>query len=123
MKNYKHGARICGFLLMFVGLQAQAQDAAPAPAEMAHFDVMEYRVLGNTVLAARDIESAVYPFLGPAKSLDDVEQARLALENAYRSAGRGTVFVDIPEQDVGEDGVIRLRVTEGRLNTVRVTGA
>lgn len=121
MKNYKHGARILGFLLMFVGLRAQAQEAAPP--EKAHFDVMEYRVLGNTVLAPRDIEAAVYPFLGPAKSLDDVEQARLALENAYRSAGRGTVFVDIPEQDVGEDGVIRLRVTEGRLNTVRVTGA
>ena len=89
----------------------------------AHFDVLEYRVLGNTVLTARAIEAAVYPHLGTGRSLDDVEQARLALENAYRAAGRGTVFVDIPEQEVGADGVVRLKVTEGRLRQVRVTGA
>jgi hemolysin activation/secretion protein len=65
----------------------------------------------------------VYPHLGPGKTLDDVEQARQGLENAYRAAGRGTVFVDIPAQDVSTDGIVRLKVTEGRLRTVRVTGA
>src|SRR6185295_4225589 len=93
-------------------------DAAPA----AKFDVMEFRVLGNTVLPPVDIERAVYPYLGPGKSIDDVQAARGALEQAYRSAGRGTVYVDVPEQDV-EGGIVRLKVTEGQLRQVRVQGA
>jgi len=100
---------------------ATAQEAEPA--EKPSFDVLEYRVLGNSVLPPRDVEAAVYPHLGPGKTLDDVELARQALENAYRAAGRGTVFVDIPAQDVGNDGVVRLKVTEGKLRTVRVTGS
>jgi hemolysin activation/secretion protein len=113
------------FMLLGVLVRAEAQDVAQdaPPAKPVPFDILEYRVLGNSVLSAREIEAAVYPHLGPGKSLDDVEQARLALEGAYRAQGRGTVFVDIPEQDVGQDGVVRLKVTEGRLRQVRVTGA
>ena len=107
-------------LLLLSMLVAAPSEAAgePAPA----FDVAEYRVLGNSVLAAIDIERTVYPFLGPAKTLADVEAARAALETAYHEHGYGTVFVDIPEQDVG-DGIVRLRVTEGRLHSVRIEGA
>jgi hemolysin activation/secretion protein len=39
----------------------------------------------------------------------------------YRDGGYGTIFVDIPEQKV-DDGLVRLRVTEGKLARVRVTG-
>lgn len=85
------------------------------------FDIQEYRVLGNSVLPVKDIERAVYPFEGPHKSIQDVQAARAALEKAYHDAGYGTVFVDIPEQDVGP-GIVRLRVTEGRLDRVRVSG-
>lgn len=86
------------------------------------FDVWEFRVVGNTVLPARAVERAVYEHLGPGRSLADVEAARSALEAAYRDAGYGTTFVDIPEQDTAE-GVVRLNVTEGRLGRVRVTGS
>lgn len=85
------------------------------------FDVLEYRVLGNTVLALRDVERAVINHLGPGRTIADVEAARTALESAYRSAGYGTVFVDIPEQDTA-GGIVRLRVTEGRIDRVRVSG-
>lgn len=90
--------------------------------EKASFDIFEYRVLGNTVLSQSDVEAAVYPQLGPGKTIDDVEQARQALENQYRAQGYGTVFVDVPEQDV-DDGIVRLKITEGKLGHVRVTGA
>jgi len=96
-----------------------AAPAAPAPT----FDVREYRVLGNTVLAVRDIETVLYPLLGEHKQLADVEAARAALEKAYHAHGYGTVFVDIPPQDVSGDGVVRLRVTEGRLHERRIEGA
>ena len=100
-----------------------AESATPdAPTGNPQFDIWEYRVLGNTLLDARSIETAVYAHLGPGKSIDDVQQARGALELAFRSAGYGTVYVDIPEQDTA-DGIVRLQVTEGRLDRVRITGA
>jgi len=88
----------------------------------ARFDIHEYRVLGNTVLSNRDIESVLYPLLGDQKTLADVESARAALEKAFHDHGFGTVFVDIPEQSV-EDKIVRLKVTEGRLHEVRIAGA
>lgn len=102
--------------------QTPAPQAAAAPAAPVKFDVLELRVLGNSVLDARTIESVVYPYTGPARQMADVESARAALERAYHDHGFGTVFVDIPEQSVDE-GIVRLRVTEGRLRQVRVTGA
>ena len=121
-----HGTIAAGLLgLAACSWVVAAEDptaAAAAPAAAAHFDVLEYRVLGNTVLPQIDVERAVYPFLGPDKSIDEVQAARAALEQAYRVAGRGTVYVDVPEQDV-EGGIVRLKVTEGQLRQVRVQGA
>lgn len=86
------------------------------------FDLLEFEVEGNTVLPARQVEAAVLPHLGPGRSMADVEAARTALEAAYQAAGFLTVLVDVPEQAV-VDGVVRLRVIEGRVDRVRVTGA
>jgi hemolysin activation/secretion protein len=97
---------------------ATAVEAAASP----RFPILEFRVLGNSVLPTIDVERAVYPFLGEDKSFADVESARGALEAAYRARDFGTVFVDIPEQAV-DDGVVRLRVTEGRLRVARIGGA
>lgn len=96
--------------------------AAEEPAAAERFDLQEIRVLGNTRLAARDVERAVYPHVGPDKTIADVESARAALEKAYRDGGFGAAYVDIPEQDV-DAGIVRLRVTEGRVDRVRITGA
>lgn len=101
--------------------EAKATEEAAGEAD-APFDVMEFRVLGNTTMPATTIERTVYPFLGPGKRVADVESARVALERAYHDSGYGTVFVDIPEQQI-DQGVVRLHVTEGRLDRVRITGA
>jgi hemolysin activation/secretion protein len=95
---------------------AAAQEAAP------RFAVLEFAIEGNTVLPVRAIERAVLPHLGPDRSLDDVERARAALEKAFQSAGYLSVVVDIPEQRV-DGGVVRLRVIEGRVERLAVTGA
>jgi hemolysin activation/secretion protein len=113
-------------LSITTGLQlALAVAAEPPPAAAAaeqHFDVHEYRVLGNTVMSNRDIEAVLYPRLGEQKTLANVEAARSALESAYHSAGYATVFVDIPEQEIA-DGIVRLRVTEGRIRVRTISGA
>jgi hemolysin activation/secretion protein len=109
------------------GTESPAPTSPPVEASAehtveAHFNILEYRVLGNTVLSVQDVERAVYPHVGPGKTLKDVEAARSNLEQAYRASGRGTVYVDIPEQDV-DQGIVRLKVTEGRLDRVRIQGA
>jgi hemolysin activation/secretion protein len=108
-------------LLAFTPTFAAAADVETA-APVDTFDVTELRVLGNTRLDVRDVERAVYPHVGPGRTMADVEAARDALATAYRDRGYGTVIVDIPEQTI-DDGVVRLRVIEGRLGSVRVTGA
>ncbi len=94
------------------------EEEAPKPA----FDILEYRVEGNTVLQAIEIERAVYPFLGPGRNIDDVQAAAQALEKTYQSSGFLTVLVGIPEQRV-TSGVVVLQVTEGTLDRLRIQGA
>lgn len=90
-----------------------------AHAQEATFDVFEYRVEGATLLPATLVEQAVYPHLGEAKTLADVEKAREALEKAYHGAGYLTVLVAIPQQKV-DDKLVRLAVTEAPVERLRV---
>ena len=108
-------------LHLLMGLALGAGASAHAQ-QGALFDIWEYRIGGNTVLTSRQIETAIYEFLGPAQSIDDVERARTVLEQQYRDAGYSTALVTIPEQSV-VDGIVRLEVTEGTLGQVRVTNA
>ncbi len=84
--------------------------------------IREYRVQGSTKLTPLEIEEAVYPFLGPGRGIEDVEQARAALEKAFRDKGFQTVSVIIPNQDP-RSGVILLEVVEGRIARLNVNGA
>jgi hemolysin activation/secretion protein len=117
---------LCGSVAM-LGASPVAAAQATAAAELSPgvaetFDIYEFRVLGNTKLDVRQIEAAVYPQLGEQRTFATVEAARDALVEAYRKAGFGTVLVDIPEQTV-DDGIVRLQVTEGRVEKVRIAGA
>jgi hemolysin activation/secretion protein len=103
------------------GGAAATPPATTAQASEDHFPILEFRVLNNSVLGPRQIERAVYLHLGPSGSFSDVQAARADLEKAYRDAGYSTVYVDIPEQSVAS-GIVRLAVTEGRLEKVAVRG-
>lgn len=126
----KAGLRACAsaaaVAILALGLPsgALAQGAAQeAPAADAlRVNVNEYIVRGNTVLDAVAIEKAVYPFLGPDRSLTDIEGARDALQAAYHERGYQSVYVDLPEQQVNA-GVVILQVAETKVGRVRVVGA
>ena len=92
-----------------------------AGAQAATFDLLEFSVEGNTVLADIEIERAVYPWLGLQKTVADVEKARAALEAAYQQNGYLSVSVALPEQSVA-GGVIRLQVIEGQVERLKVSG-
>lgn len=104
-------------LLSVLALPALAAPAAAPPA----LELREFVVDGNTVLADRDIERAVYPLLGPGRSLADVDQARAALEAAYQQQGYLSVSVVVPPQQIA-DGVVRLQVVEGQVERLKVSG-
>lgn len=93
----------------------------PAPPEPTLF-IKEYRVDGARDLPKGVIERAVYPFLGPDRTKEDVEQARVTLENAYHAKGLQTVGVIVPEQS-GANGIVHLRVVERPVGRLRVKGA
>jgi hemolysin activation/secretion protein len=101
--------------------QATSQDSARSAVER-RFDIMEYVVDGNTVLAVPDIEEAVYPFLGESRTADDVDQARKALEQVYQTRGYQTVQVSIPPQGV-DSGIVHLQVVENPVGRLRVVDA
>ncbi|MEO6054698.1 MAG: ShlB/FhaC/HecB family hemolysin secretion/activation protein [Chthoniobacterales bacterium] len=84
--------------------------------------IQEYRVLGAHQLTGKQVEAAVYPYLGPARTPADVDQARAALEKAYQEAGYQTVSVEIPQQKV-KHGIVVLQVVENKVGRLRVRGA
>jgi hemolysin activation/secretion protein len=90
--------------------------------EIPFFYIREYRVEGVKKLKNLEVEEAVYPYLGPQRTAEDVEQARVALEKVYHDKGFSTVSVVIPQQDPRR-GVIRLEVTDSKVGRLRVNGA
>ncbi len=95
------------------------QEEAPVASTVT---ITEYIVRGNTVLENREVEAAVYPYLGPGKTLDDIQSAQRALQEIYQRKGYQSVYVDLPEQQVS-GGVVYLQVTEVTVGRVRVVGA
>jgi hemolysin activation/secretion protein len=94
----------------------------PADQPAARLYIREYRVLGARELPGVEVQEVVYPFLGPGRTAEDVEDARAALEKAYHDKGYQAAAVQIPEQR-GSRGIIFLQVTEGRVGQLRVKGS
>lgn len=93
---------------------------APKPAAATqHFDIDDFAVQGADMLPEIDLDEAIYPFLGPNKTADDVEKARAALEKAYHDKGYQTVSVSVPQQNA-QAKVISLKVTELKVGRLRV---
>jgi Hemolysin activation/secretion protein len=101
------------------GAPPSASSPSSPKAAERRFDIRGYVVEGNSVLDNRTIERAVYPYLGPGRTMGDIEAARASLEKAYTSAGYQTVYVTIPKQTV-RDGTVRLKAVEAKVGELRV---
>ena len=109
---------LCCPIVLLLG----AMPAVAAPQAPRHLDLLEFRVEGNTILPTRDIEAMLYGFLGPDRSVDDVEHARAALEALYTKRGYPTVSAVVPPQS-GADGIVVLKVIERPVERLRVVGS
>ena len=98
--------------------EGEAPPAVPSPT----LYIQEYRVLGAKQLPNIEVEEAVYPYLGPGRTEQDVEQARASLEKAYQDKGFQTVTVQVPQQ-TGRGGIIILQVVEAKVGRLRVRGS
>ena len=103
--------------VVFCGMFMQAMAAAPQNV----FDIWEYQIAGNSLLDQAEIESLLYPYLGPGQNLQVIETARDRLQVLYKQKGYPIVVVSIPEQNVVA-GVVKLQVIEGVIDRVKITG-
>jgi len=104
------------WLGLLAALPAPAQDLSERPF------VRGFRVVGNSVVPRSEIEAALAPFVGRRLAAEDLISARDALTRLYLDHGYATSGAYLPDQRVS-DGIVELRVEEGRLEDVHVRGA
>ena len=95
-------------------------EAVQTPVEL-RFDIARYRVQGNTLLPAEEVERTVAAYAGKGRDFGDVQRALEALQEAYRQRGYSAVQVYLPEQELAR-GEVLLRVVEARVTKLEVRG-
>jgi hemolysin activation/secretion protein len=122
IKNILKSSLAKSFITYSLNIAAIASTLGQLSAQDISFYIRQYKVEGAKKLTRLEIEEAVYPFLGPGRTPDDVEKARQALEKAHHDKGFQTVSVSIPQQDPRR-GTIRLEVSKGAVARLRVNGS
>ena len=88
------------------------------------FTLLHYDVTGNTILPpeviARVLTNSPGAF-GTNVTLEGLQGALGRLKLEYRERGYATVDVSLPQQKL-TNATVRVKVTEGRLSAIRVTG-
>jgi hemolysin activation/secretion protein len=88
------------------------------------FAVEKYLINGNTVLPPSVIGETLTNIdgaFGTNVSFDGIETAVTELGRAYHERGYVTVAVDVPQQKL-TNATVKLRVLEGRLADIKITG-
>lgn len=114
----------CGILVASTPETSTAPTDQPptAASQLGNLYIREFRVRGNHILKPVEIEEAVYPYMGPGRSENDIEQARQGLEKIYKSKGYQTVYVEVPQQ-TGARGIIYFNIVEAPVGRLRVKGS
>ena len=101
---------------------APGSEPVEAEAKQLKFDIWEFRITGNTVLYHTLAERSVYRFLGPDRTIEDIDAASAALQTLYKDNGYPTVLVNIPQQDISS-GIVKLDVIQGKIDRLKITGS
>jgi hemolysin activation/secretion protein len=106
-------------------IQAQTPEATPGKRSLSvvdtHIVVKRFDVQGNSSLSQTQIDTVLKPFLGGVDNLAALQSAAVALQTAYYKAGHLITQVVLPTQEIN-DGSVILKVIEGRISDVVVSG-
>jgi len=91
------------------------------PGAGVRFVLRAVRIIGNTAIPTAELEREVVPYLGRAIGTADLEEIRLRLTRLYIERGYVNSGAIIPDQRVA-DGTVTIRIVEGALTTIEVTG-
>jgi hemolysin activation/secretion protein len=95
--------------------------AAVATNAVPHLEVQGYEVTGNDLLDDDVLQNVLSKYTGTNITFDQVGDALKELTLEYRDRGYETVSVMTPVQTIS-NGIIKIRVIEGRLATIQVSG-
>jgi len=117
---------LCTPLLALAGelppLDLPAVGAQAALSSGIEVFVREFRVVGGREIEPEALARALSPYTGRKIGSEELLAARDAVTELYRQRGYLTSGALLPDQRV-EDGVVELRVIEGVLDEVEVSGA
>jgi len=110
-------------LLMLIASAASAdQPASSAEDTRAGALIRKIRIEGNSALSDEDIALIIVPYEDETLSLAQMQEVAAELQQRYHALGYATTRVVVRPQQI-KDGVLRLRVLEGRVGRVFVEGS
>ncbi|MEL7313756.1 MAG: ShlB/FhaC/HecB family hemolysin secretion/activation protein [Cyanobacteria bacterium J06559_3] len=86
------------------------------------FIVSGFTVTGSTVFTADEFAAVTAPYINRPLTFAELLEARSAITQLYIDAGYITSGAFVPPQSFEEGGVVEIRVIEGALEDIRVTG-
>jgi len=105
-----------------VDIKGNAPFTAPEGSEKITFILKELTLDGSSVYSTKDIHSIYADKIGTKISLADVYSLAANLTAKYRNDGYILTQVIVPPQTIA-DGIVRLRVVEGKIDQIKVDGA
>lgn len=123
--NNTHGRLLIRLLMVWFGWLGCVPGgalAADTDADALRFPISRYRVEGNSLLKPLVIAQLLRHYIGEQRAFADIEAARTALQQAYRTAGYSTVEVTLPAQEM-QDGLVIFKVVAARLAAVNIEGS
>ena len=92
----------------------------PMPSQILVF-VKRIKLTGNTVFTDADLKPLVAPYEGRGITSEELQNLRYAISLHYAQKGYINSGAVIPDQEV-KDGVIEIKIIEGRLTDVELSG-
>ncbi len=103
----------------------QTKPAAPSKNDASvniKFKLKKIVLVGNTVFSTKELSKLYADKLNTDVSLADLELIAQKITDYYRNAGYVLTQAIIPPQEINQDGIVKIKIIEGFVNKVSVTG-
>ncbi|MBC3918776.1 ShlB/FhaC/HecB family hemolysin secretion/activation protein [Undibacterium sp. CY18W] len=115
----------CGVPGMASATPDQPFALPPVQVSAAEVLVKEVRFSGNSILTTEELQKMAQAYVGHRVTLAELEELRISITRKYIALGylnSGAVLVVADGQDAFPDGLIPIRLIEGRITHVNIKG-